>query len=103
VTTPAPAAISDQADAPVPPESESAPLAPEAPPPSPAEPFPPVGGVGCTGQGAGQISPRASAAATADVLWAPLDPSAAMHGAADTAPDAGSPTTTATDPAIRPD
>lgn len=103
VTAPRPVAIDGQGDAPAPPTSGSRPLAPETPPPYPAEPFTTVGGVGCTGQDAGDVSPRASAAATADVLGAPLERYLAVHGAAHTAPQAGSPTTTASDPAIRPD
>jgi hypothetical protein len=82
---------------------DSAPFAPTAPleVPAPATAF---GLSGCGGPAAGQGSPKgASAPAAAGVLGAPLEISPAVNDAAPTAPAAGSPTLTATDPATRPD
>jgi hypothetical protein len=83
--------------------SDGAPLAPEPPLQLPA-PTTAFGLSGCGGPGAGQGSPKgASAPATAGVLGAPLEISPAVNAAAPTAPAAGSPTLTATDPATQPD
>ena len=82
---------------------DSAPFAPTAPleVPAPATAF---GLSGCGGPAAGQGSPKgASAPAAAGVLGAPLEVFPAVNDAAPTAPAAGSPTLTATDPATRPD
>lgn len=81
----------------------NAPPAPEAPMqlPAPASAF--VLG-GCGGPGAGHGSPKgASAPGAAVVLGSPLQIPLPVNDVAPTAPAAGSPTTTATDPGTRPD
>ncbi|MGY5893712.1 hypothetical protein [Blastococcus deserti] len=90
------------AAAPVTQASDESPLAPPAPLPLPPLPSTTVGGAGCSGQGATDGSQRGGTAAAA-VLGAPLQISLAVNDAGHTAPAAGSPTTTATDPATRPD
>jgi hypothetical protein len=100
--TGSPAATSGAATA-GPHESGSAPLAPAVPLQLPA-PASAVGLAGCGGPGAGEGSPKGSAApAATGVLGSPFEISLVMNDAAPQAPAAGSPTLTANNPATRPD
>jgi hypothetical protein len=95
--------LAEQVIAPAAETSGGEPLAPETPTPAPAAPSSAIGGAGCGGQGAGQGSQKGAAASAAAVLGVPFEISLAVNDAGLTAPEAGSPTTTATDPATRPD
>jgi len=89
--------------APVGQSSDGAPLAPSAPLVSAASSTTVGGPSGCGGQGTAEGSQRGGSASAAALLGAPVRMSLAVNDAARTASAAGSPTTTATDPATRPD